>query len=136
MRHLEQLLATSPTPPAVNQIEVHPRRPAAQLRAFCASNGIAVVAYGSLGSGDPSLLSSPLVQRLAAAAGRTPAQVLLRWALQSGMAVIPKSNKPERIQQFAEPALLGWALDEAAMAALSTQLDDGQKFCWDPADIA
>jgi 2,5-diketo-D-gluconate reductase A len=136
VRHLEQLLATSPTPPAVNQIEVHPRRPAAQLRAFCASHGIAVVAYGSLGSGDPSLLAAPLVQRAAAAAGRTPPQVLLRWALQSGMAIIPKSVHPERIEQFAEHALLGWALDAAAMAALSAQLEDGQKFCWDPSDIA
>jgi hypothetical protein len=71
--HLAELCARASVPPAVNQFEVHPRRQARALRAACAAAGVAVVAYASLGCGD--LLKHPVVRQVAAAAGKTPAQV-------------------------------------------------------------
>jgi diketogulonate reductase-like aldo/keto reductase len=131
--HLRQLLAACRVRPAVNQIEVHPRRPARALRAACAAEGVAVIAYASLGCGQ--LLREPAVARVAAEVGRSPAQVLLRWGLQEGCAVIPKSVVPERIADFAPAKLLeGWELSGQQMAALGV-LDDGTKFCWDPSGI-
>ncbi|KAI8477485.1 MAG: NADP-dependent oxidoreductase domain-containing protein [Monoraphidium minutum] len=131
--HLRQLLAAARVRPAANQFEVHPRRPAAALRALCAAEGVAAVAYASLGCG--ALLSEPAVAAVAAEAGRTPAQVLLRWALQEGCAVIPKSITPARVAEFAPEQLLGgWGLTIDQMGKLAA-LEDGHKFCWDPADI-
>lgn len=113
---------------------MHPRRQARALRSACADAGAAVVAYASLGCG--RLLDDATVARVAAEAGRTRAQVLLRWALQKGCTVIPKSVRPERIAEFAPAELLdgGWALSEAQMDALDA-LEDGTKFCWDPTGI-
>ena len=73
LSHLQQLLARAHIPPAVNQFEVHPRRPCTELRAACAAAGVSVVAYASLGCGE--LLQHPLVCQVAAAVHRTPAQV-------------------------------------------------------------
>jgi diketogulonate reductase-like aldo/keto reductase len=83
--HLAQLLAYARVRPAVNQIEVHPRRPNAALRALCAAEGVAVVAYASLGCGQ--LLGEAAVRRVAAEVGRTPAQVRERGWLVTGCKV-------------------------------------------------
>ncbi|KIY96822.1 hypothetical protein MNEG_11138 [Monoraphidium neglectum] len=132
--HLAQLLAYARVRPAVNQIEVHPRRPNAALRALCAAEGVAVVAYASLGCGQ--LLGEAAVRRVAAEVGRTPAQVLLRWGLQQGCAVIPKSIRAERIAEASPSKILeGWELSNAQVAALSG-LDNNHKFCWNPEGIA
>ncbi|KAG2497704.1 hypothetical protein HYH03_004441 [Edaphochlamys debaryana] len=136
--HLRGLLAGAEVAPMVNQFEVHPRRQRRELRAFCQEHGITVVAYSSLGSaqGCGGLLGDPAVGAVAAAVGRTPAQALLRWGLQEGLAVIPKSSRPDRIAQAAPEALLGgdWGLTEEQMYALAA-LEDGHKFAWDPAGI-
>ncbi|GBF88570.1 glyoxal reductase-like [Raphidocelis subcapitata] len=132
--HLRQLLDGAREPPAVNQIEVHPRWPQVHLRRACAEAGVAVTAYASLGCGQ--LLSEPAVRRAASEAGRSPAQVLLRWGLQQGCAVIPKSVRPERVREFAPAALLqGWELSAAQMGALDALAGDACKFCWDPSNI-
>lgn len=126
-------LLPSPNTHMNMQFEVHPRRPGTALRGLCAAEGIVPVAYASLGCG--ALLSEPAVARIAAEARRTPAQVLLRWGLQQGCAVIPKSVHPGRVAEFAPHALLeGWELSEPQMAALAA-LEDGHKFCWDPEGI-
>ncbi|EFJ40051.1 hypothetical protein VOLCADRAFT_108355 [Volvox carteri f. nagariensis] len=132
--HVRQLLDKAEVKPMVNQFEVHPRRQRRELRRLCGREGIAVVAYTSLGSSE--LLSHPVVQQVAAEVGRTPAQVLLRWGLQEGCAVIPKSVRPERISEWREELLLGadWALGGSHMAALGA-LEDGHKYCWDPEGI-
>ncbi|KAF8067170.1 hypothetical protein HT031_002217 [Scenedesmus sp. PABB004] len=132
-RHLAELLRSAAVAPHVNQFEVHPRRPEAALRRACAAAGIAVTAYASLGAGQ--LLADPVVRRVAARAGRTEAQVLLRWGLQQGCAVIPKSVRPDRIEQASPAALTGWALSPADMDELDA-MQDGHKFCWDAAGIA
>ncbi|PNW85976.1 hypothetical protein CHLRE_03g201327v5 [Chlamydomonas reinhardtii] len=135
-RHVAELMAdpAAEVKPMVNQFEVHPRRPRRELRQLCKQEGIAVVAYASLGCGD--LLTAPPVRRAAAAVARSPAQVLLRWALQEGCAVIPKSVRPERLAEWTEPQLLGadWGLSGEQMAALAA-MEDGHKYCWDPSGI-
>ncbi|GFR40416.1 hypothetical protein Agub_g990, partial [Astrephomene gubernaculifera] len=116
--HLRELLQEADVKPMVNQFEVHPRRQCRELRELCRQEGIAVVAYASLGCSE--LLGHPVVLRVAAQVGRTPAQVLLRWALQGGCAVIPKSVRPERLAEWREEALLegGWGLAEEQMEEL------------------
>lgn len=84
--------------PAVNQVELHPYLPQNELRAFCAAEGIICEAYSSLGSGkSPSLLEDEVVLEVAKREGITPSSVLLSWARQQGIPVIPKSCTPSRI---------------------------------------
>merc|ERR1719456_100466 len=89
----------------VNQVEFHPRLVQSDLVNFCRKNGIAVQAYASLGSSDAaqaeSFFAFPPVQQAAKAHKATPAQVLLRWALQKGCHIVPKSVRKERIAENA-----------------------------------
>jgi alcohol dehydrogenase (NADP+) len=126
---LEALLAASPRIlPAVNQVECHPFLPQTELLAWCKSRGIVLTAYSPLGSpdrparlvsaGDPAPLGDTTVAGIAAAARLEPAQVLLRWQLQRGVVVIPKSVNPARIAQTLA-ATLADQLSPASMAALA-----------------
>lgn len=133
--HLQQLLEVATVHPAVNQVEVHPRFQQVELLEFCKREGIAVTAYGSLGSGSTELLQSEEVRRVAKAVHRSSAQVLLRWGLEKGCAIIPKSVRKERIQEFAESELLSWRLTEEHMDALDA-LPKTEKYCWDPQGVA
>ena len=83
--------------PAVNQIELHPLLNQAALRAVNAEHGIVTEAYGPLGVG--RLLDNPTVTSVAGEYGKTPAQVLIRWSMQLGNVVIPRSSTPERIAE-------------------------------------
>uniref|UniRef100_A0A7S0RDB2 NADP-dependent oxidoreductase domain-containing protein n=1 Tax=Chlamydomonas leiostraca TaxID=1034604 RepID=A0A7S0RDB2_9CHLO len=133
--HLAELLAAAEVAPMVNQFELHPRRQCRQLVQLCEQHGVAVVAYASLGCGD--LLGHPTVIKVAQQLGWEPAQVLLRWGLQKGAAVIPKSVRPARIAGFAPGALLGPGsrIPDAQMRALDG-MEDGHKYCWDASGIA
>jgi 2,5-diketo-D-gluconate reductase A len=95
--HLQRLAAETDTVPAVNQVEAHPYFTNAAVRDYCKHSGIAFQAWSPLGRG--TLLDDPVVKRVAAAAGRSPAQVVLRWHLQRGDIVFPKSVSPDRIAQ-------------------------------------
>lgn len=95
--HLERLAAETDTVPAVNQVEAHPYFTNASVRDYCKQYGIAFQAWSPLGRG--TLLDDPVIQRVAAAAGRSPAQVVLRWHLQRGDVVFPKSVSPRRIAE-------------------------------------
>ena len=95
--HLQRLAAETDTVPAVNQVEAHPYFTNASVRDYCKQHGIAFQAWSPLGRG--TLLDDPVVQRVATAAGRSPAQVVLRWHLQRGDVVFPKSVSPQRIAQ-------------------------------------
>lgn len=112
---LERIAAESPLVPAVNQIELHPLFPQAELRAVHAERGIATEAWSPLGQGK-GLLELPEVAAIAARHGRTPAQVVLRWHLQLGNVAIPKSVTPQRIRENLD--VFGFELDAADMAAL------------------
>ncbi|MFH1808145.1 MAG: aldo/keto reductase [Pseudomonadota bacterium] len=125
--HLDELLAKAQVPPAVNQIEVSPFLQQREVRAKCATLGIVVEAYSSLTKG--RRLAHPGVVEVARRCGRTPAQVLLRWALQHDLVVLPKSTRPERIAENAD--LFSWTLDADAMTELDG-LEEGLVTGWDP----
>ena len=96
--HLQRLLDETGELPALNQIELHPRLQQAELRAFHAQHGIVTEAWSPLASGG-DLLADPVVTGIAQRLSRTPAQVILRWHLQLGNVVIPKSVTPSRIAE-------------------------------------
>ncbi|MCX4626591.1 MULTISPECIES: aldo/keto reductase [unclassified Streptomyces] len=112
---LERLGAESSLVPAVNQIELHPLFPQAELRALHRRLGIATEAWSPLGQGK-ELLTLPAVAGVAARHGRSAAQVVLRWHLQLGNIVIPKSVTPARIRENLD--VFGFELDAADLAAL------------------
>jgi diketogulonate reductase-like aldo/keto reductase len=109
--------------PAVNQIELHPMLNQAALRAVNAEHGIVTEAYSPLGVGN--LLGNDTVTSIASSYEVTPAQVLIRWSLQLGNVVIPRSSSAERIAQNFD--VFGFELSAADMDALSA-LDDGTRY--------
>ncbi len=95
--HLDTLLQSANIVPAVNQIELHPMLTQLETRAYCHENDIAVESWSPLMHGG-ELLNNKTITGIANAHNKEPAQVVLRWHLQSGLIVIPKSVTPERIQ--------------------------------------
>lgn len=100
IRHLEELKNVSGIVPAVNQIECHPLRYPKELIEYCQANGIQVQAYAPLARG--AYLDNDVMCVLATKYAKTPAQIGLRWAVQKGICVIPKSSNPQRIQANSE----------------------------------
>lgn len=130
-RQLDVLLSIAETPPAVDQVELHPWLQQRSLREYAASAGIQVEAWAPAMRGRAA--EEPVLCRLAAAHGVTPTQVALRWALQTGAVIIPKSVSPERIRQNAD--LFGFVLDDEAMAAIAAA-DRGHRFGPDPEEFS
>ena len=95
--HLERLAAETATVPAANQIELHPYLQNRELRAYDEEHGIATEAWSPIAQGE--VLDDPVVSEIAERVGRTPAQVVLRWQVQHGNIVFPKSVTPERIRE-------------------------------------
>jgi 2,5-diketo-D-gluconate reductase A len=127
--HLEKLLAGSSTVPAVDQLELHPTFQQRELRAWGAEHGMAIEAWGPLGQGKYDLLGMPAITRIAAAHGVTPAQVVIRWHLQSGIIVFPKSNSAERMRQNFD--VFGFELAADELSAIDS-LDSGNRVGADP----
>ncbi|MFI6348699.1 aldo/keto reductase [Streptomyces sp. NPDC050560] len=125
--HLDRLAQTSDTVPAVNQIELHPGLQQRELREYDRAHGIATEAWSPLAQG--ALLKADTVTGIAGRHGVTPAQVVLRWHLQIGNVVIPKSVTPERIRQNID--VFGFELDESELAAIDA-LDEGMRTGLDP----
>ena len=146
VNHLETLKRTAAVwPPSVNQVEMHPLYQQRELREYCAREGIVLQAYASLGGQDGSkatwealggpLLQAPPVLSVAsdhAADHVTPAQVLLRWALQKGVAIIPKSGRQTRMAENA--SLFNFVLTDAQMAAIDALAANAPghsgRLCW------
>ena len=122
--HLEKIIASSSTVPAVDQLELHPTFQQRELRAFGAERGIAIEAWGPLGQGKYDLLGMPAITGIAAAHGVSPAQVVIRWHLQSGIIVFPKSNSAARIAENFD--VFGFELSADEMAAIDA-LDSGNR---------
>ncbi|MDI1459819.1 aldo/keto reductase [Catellatospora sp. KI3] len=118
--------------PAVNQIELHPYLPQRQLRELHDKLGVRTEAWSPLGQGK-ALLAEPVPAQLAAKHGKTPAQVVLRWHLQLGNVVIPKSVTPARIAENID--VFDFELDDDDLAAIAT-LDNGGRIGPDPATFA
>lgn len=135
---LERLLSVAKVPPAVNQVELHPYLVQSDMVEFCKARNIALTAYSPLGSPgrtkdlhrgdtDPEkLLEDPVVVGVAKKHRRTPAQVLLRFHVQQGIAVIPKSSKPNHILENTK--IFDFSLTDEDMATLRG-LDRGWKSC-------
>jgi diketogulonate reductase-like aldo/keto reductase len=121
--HLSNIIDLSFFTPAINQIELHPLLNQAELRAVNAEYGIVTEAYGPLGVG--RLLDNATVVSVAQAHGKTPAQALIRWSIQLGNVVIPRSANPERIES--NLAVFDFELSDDEMATLNG-LDDGTRF--------
>ncbi len=120
--HIDRLLAESGVTPAVNQVELHPWLPQAELRAYDAAHGIVTEAWSPLARG--RVLGTPVLDALAAKHGRTPAQIVLRWHLELGNVVIPKSVTPERIRENLD--VFGFSLDADDLAAIAG-LESGER---------
>jgi diketogulonate reductase-like aldo/keto reductase len=151
VRHMKELLGETKTVPAVNQVEIHPYLYQRDLIDLCKANGVLIEAYSPLTHGqrlnDPKLVAIakkyskngagapvwrhlPLMENLSRADGiKTTAQVLIRWGLQKGFVVIPKSSNPRRIVENAR--VFDFELSDADMRALDA-FDENLRTCWDP----
>jgi len=112
--HLRRLMESSTVVPAANQVEVHPYLRQDDVRAFDAEHGIATEAWSPIAQG--KVLDDPTIRRIAESYSVTPAQVTLRWHLQRGDIVFPKSVTPERILENRD--VFDFTLDEVDMAAI------------------
>jgi diketogulonate reductase-like aldo/keto reductase len=128
---LERVEREAEQQPTVNQIELHLRLQQPELRAWHADHDVATEAWSPLAQGD--LLEDGTIETVAAHHDRTPAQVILRWHLQVGNVVIPKSATPERIRENFE--IFDFELSEDDMAALE-RLDSGERTGPDPATFS
>ena len=126
--HLQRLLAETDVTPAVNQIELHPEFPQEDLREFHQQHGILTESWGPLGQGK-GLLENPKIVEVAQRKDRTPAQVVLRWHVQLGCVVIPKSVNPDRIRENID--IFDFELDDADMAEIS-KVRTGERLGGDP----
>ncbi|MGY1705284.1 aldo/keto reductase [Geodermatophilus sp. SYSU D00697] len=125
--HLRNLFADTEVRPAVNQIEVHPYLGNEEARAFGADHEIVTEAWAPIAKGAVS--DDPAIKEIAEQLGRTPAQVTLRWHVQRGDVVFPKSVTRSRVEE--NFAIFDFELDESAMAAI-TGLDRGERTGPDP----
>ncbi|KKF00182.1 aldo/keto reductase [Mycolicibacterium obuense] len=121
VEHLERLAAETGTVPAVNQIEVHPYFTNERVRAYGTEHGIATEAWSPIAQG--KVLDDPVITRIAEQAGKTPAQVVLRWHIQRGDIVFPKSVTEQRIKD--NFALFDFELGTDDLDAISA-LDKGE----------
>ena len=125
--HLEPLLEQAKVVPAINQVELHPGLNQAEVRAFNANHGIATEAWSPLARGQKN--DAVAIVEAAKVHGKTPAQVILRWHIQLGNLVIPKSSNPERLAENLD--VFDFELTSAEMAAIDL-LEDGHRIGPDP----
>lgn len=128
--HLDRLAAETDVVPAVNQVELHPWLPQAEVRRYDAAHGIVTEAWSPLARG--RVLGDPTLDALARKHGATPAQIVIRWQLQLGNVVIPKSSTPARIRENLD--VLGFTLDADDLAAIAA-LETGERTGKDPDDL-
>jgi len=132
IEQLERLLAVSTITPATNQIEVSPYLTNAKLVEFCQQKGIAVTAYSTLGSADrpgakpddPKLLDDPTLIELGKKNNKSPAQVVLRWAIQRNLITIPKSVRKARLEENIN--IFDFTLSDEDMATVSSLERNGR----------
>ena len=127
--HLERIIGETGVTPAVNQIELHPRFQQEALRAFHEERGIKTESWSPLGRG--ALLADPVIVSISAKHAGTPAQVVIRWHLDSGLIVIPKSVHPARLKE--NIGALDFRLDDEDMRRIRTLDSPGGRIGPDPA---
>ncbi|RDU35234.1 aldo/keto reductase [Neobacillus piezotolerans] len=131
IHHLEDVMGQSKLKPAVNQVELHPVLAQKELRQFCEKNDILVQAWSPLARG--RILADPILTAIAEKYGKSPAQVILRWHLQNGVAVIPKSITPSRLKENADIFDFELLMNDMD---LINKLDAGTRFGADPDNFA
>src|SRR5262249_34344210 len=131
VRHLSELLASCQIPPAANQVELHPFLYQQELISFCIQNRIAVEAYSPLAKAQR--MDDPTLRDVAQGHGKTPAQVMIRWALQHGLIAIPKSVRKDRIRENAN--VFDFQLSAVEMERLDA-LNEDLRTAWDPSQAA
>jgi methylglyoxal/glyoxal reductase len=130
VRHLDELLQSARIAPAVNQVELHPFLQQRALVRYCREHGIAVEAYSPLTKG--RRLGDPRLGAVAAELGRSPAQVLIRWSIEKGFVVIPKSTDRARIEANAD--VFDFEIGAERMGWLDG-LDEHLRTAWDPSSV-
>lgn len=133
VRHLVDLIAHTDVVPAVNQVEWHPHHHDPELLKYCRAKGIFLQAYSSLGSSNAvSLRHDRTVIKTAEKLGKSPAQLLLRWAFQQNIGILPKGSSRAHIVENID---LDFELSEDVMSTLSS-LKVKEKFAWDPTVVS
>ena len=130
-QHIRRLHAEAEVPPAINQIEVHPYLTQDDVRAFCAEHQIAIEGWSPIAQGE--VLGDPTIREIAERAGRTPAQVVLRWHIERGDIIFPKSVTAARIQENFD--IFGFELSGEDVEAISA-LNKDQRTGPDPDTFA
>ena len=128
--HLQELMADSNVVPAVNQVEFNPFLYQRELLQFCMARGIVLVAYCPLARAQK--LRDARLNRVAVRHGKTPAQIMIRWALQKGVGLIPRSSNLSRIAENA--SVFDFALDADDLRSLDS-LNEGLRTSWDPSRV-
>lgn len=131
IHHLEDLKNQELMQPMINQIETHPEFPQNELHEYMKENGIVHEAWGPLGQGKTDLFQQPVILGLADKYGKTPAQIILRWHLERGEVIIPKSVRASRIQENSE--VFDFSLTSNEMELMET-LNTGTRYGSDPDD--
>ena len=123
IKHLEEIRSAFGSFPVLNQIELHPLYQERDLCAYCRENGIRLVAWGPLFRG--KLMQHPAIVEIAAAHGKTPGQIILRWHIQKNHRIFPKSVTPARIRENLD--IFDFELNQDQMSAIETLKDHNQK---------
>jgi 2,5-diketo-D-gluconate reductase A len=128
--HLDRLIAETQVVPALNQVELHPGLSQTEIRRYDADHGIATEAWSPIARG--KLNEHPSIQSISAAHQKTPAQVILRWHIQLGNLVIPKSTNPERLAENLD--VFDFELNQSEMDAILA-LENGERIGPDPREF-
>jgi len=130
IRHLEELIEESHVIPSVNQVEFHPFLYQKELLKYCQNRGIQVEAYSPLARGER--LKHPRIISLATKYSKTPAKLMIRWGIQHGLVVIPKSTREERIRENSQ--LFDFDISDDDMRSLDS-LNQDLRLNWDPTNV-
>lgn len=128
-QHLDELLEHATIVPAINQIELHPHLPQIELREYSKKHGIQIESWSPLGGGNGTLLLEPIFTTIGQKYGKSPAQIVIRWHIQHGLVVIPKSTQETRIKQNID--IFDFELSSEDMALIDG-LDNGMRVGPDP----
>ncbi|SFH72850.1 aldo/keto reductase [Pisciglobus halotolerans] len=131
IHHLEELKKQELMQPMINQIETHPEFPQNELHEYMKENGIVHEAWGPIGQGKTGLLSNPVLVAIGKNYQKTPAQVILRWHVQRGEVIIPKSVHAERIRENSD--IFDFSLTDEEMDLVAS-LETGTRYGSDPDD--
>jgi len=130
IRHLEDMKKYTKITPQINQVEMHVFLQQPELVKYCQDNGIVVEAYSPIAHGKE--MNDPVIEKIAKKHKKTYAQIMIRWCIEQGFVVIPKSATPSRIKQNID--IFDFKLDKEDLAAIK-QLDRNLRTCWSPVSV-